>query len=919
MMNGFAISCLITAILTMILAIFVILKRGELNKLWFWTGVSIFLWTIGLFGSVVAKNESVAYLSQRILYIGTILLIPTLTRYVFTLIDFKHKQRKVYLFFIYLFSVSFILLSFSKYFIIRISARNSFGYWPVETGPIYILFLIFFSFAFLIDLILLYLAFVKSSGYKRKQFQYSFYAILIGLVGGSTNFLLDFNLNAYPIGNFFVSLYVIIMTYAILKYRLMDIRLVISKSILYFALIGLVTLAFTSITFITGQVFTGEGVSNTLVTLFISLIIVFGFDPLKRLLARLTDKVFYKDKIDYQEVLRTLGLIIAREIELKKLFLDLSGSIEKLVKYKGVNFLYKNKITGIFRAIVDENIAIASNDEIINYIFTNREIIITEELDRKSKELSDSEKIKIAKIVERLDKMKIGLIAPIVSDNEIMAILTIDKKLSGDTFSGEDINLISVLTPQIATALEKSRLYNEIQTFNINLQAKIEQATKELKQVNIDLETRNKYLTSLQKISSTITRSLDFQEVVSFIATSIKKEMGFGAGVINFVDEKSRTMYIGAMTQDEGINKVISSLPQKPYEYKVSYDDKENIAIRAMHSSNIEKSNFVYDVFRPAITKIQADQLQKALNIKSVVAIPMYSENKIIGSIDFFLYVQLENIKQADIEVMKALTDQTGLVIKNLNLYSEISSKNIELEDANTHLKQLDEAKSEFLSIASHQLRTPLTGIKGYLSMLVEGDYGKIPGKINDVLKQVFEASNRMARLVDVFLNVSRIESGRLKLELNGFDLNELVYRSVKDLTINANESDLKLNFKKDNEVYIVKADSDKIKDVLLNLIDNAIKYTKKGSIDVKLSKKDSHALVEVSDTGIGLEEGDIDKLFNKFSRGQDSTKINTGGSGLGLYVAKKIIDAHGGKIWVESSGKGNGSKFSFTLPLSKV
>ncbi len=468
-------------------------------------------------------------------------------------------------------------------------------------------------------------------------------------------------------------------------------------------------------------------------------------------------------------------------------------------------------------------------------------------------------------------------------------------------------------------ALEKSRLYNEIQAFNINLQAKIEQATKELKQVNIDLETRNKYLTSLQKISSTITRSLNFEEVVSFIATSIKKEMGFCAGVVNFVDDKSRVMYIGAMTQDEGIDKIISSLPKKPHEYRVSYDDSDNIAIRAMQTSNLEKSNFVYDVFKPVITKTQADQLQNALKIKSVVVVPMYSENKIIGSIDFFLCVESNKIKQEDMEVMKALTDQTGLVIKNLHLYSEISSKNIELEDANTHLKRLDEAKSEFLSIASHQLRTPLTGIKGYLSMLVEGDYGKIPDKINDILKQVFEASNRMARLVDVFLNVSRIEAGKLKLELNGFDLGELVLRSVKDLEITANERGLKLSFEKIDNVFIVKADADKIKDVLLNLIDNAIKYTKKGSISVKLSKKDSQALVEVSDTGVGLEEEDIDKLFNKFSRGQDSAKINTGGSGLGLYVAKKVIDAHGGKIWVESLGKEKGSKFSFTLPLSDV
>ncbi len=918
-MSFFGLSSLLTSILSILIGFFVILrnKKSLLNVAWFLVSITTALWSFGLFGVVTFQNIKIALFFQYILDSSAIFIPIFFFLFVLILLDiFRGKNKTIFNSFLF-FGIILLILSFTDLFKGGVSPKFGFKHW-IDPGPIYIIFPIFFGVLVSMSVLNILKRYKQLNGAKKQQALYVLLTAIIGFGGGVTNFFPQL-LNTYPFGSFFTMFYILGIGYAIARYRLMDIRLVISKSILYFALIGLVTLAFTSITFITGQVFTGEGVSNTLVTLFISLIIVFGFDPLKRLLARLTDKVFYKDKIDYQEVLRTLGLIIAREIELKKLFLDMSESLEKFLKCKSVNFLYKNKTTGIFRAIVDEKIAIASNDEIINYIFTNREIIITEELDRKSKELSDEEKTKIAKIVERLDKMKIGLIAPIISGNEITAILTIDKKLSGDTFSGEDINLISVLIPQIATALEKSRLYNEIQTFNINLQAKIEQATKELKQVNIDLEIRNKYLTSLQKISSTITRSLNFEEVVSFIATSIKKEMGFCAGVVNFVDDKSRVMYIGAMTQDDGIDKIISSLPKKPREYRVSYDDSDNIAIRAMQTSNLEKSNFVYDVFKPAITKTQADQLQNALKIKSVVVVPMYSENKIIGSIDFFLCVESEKIKQADMEVMKALTDQTGLVIKNLHLYSEISSKNIELESANENLKQLDQAKSEFLSIASHQLRTPLTGIKGYLSMLVEGDYGKIPKKIEDIIKQVFEASNRMARLVDVFLNVSRIEAGKLKLELNGFDLGELVLRSVKDLEITANERGLKLSFEKMDNVYIVKADSDKIKDVLLNLIDNAIKYTKKGSINVKLSKKDSQALVEVSDTGVGLAEEDIDKLFNKFSRGEDSSKINTGGSGLGLYVAKKVIDAHGGKIWVESLGKEKGSKFSFTLPLSDV
>ncbi len=911
-MNSFAISCLITAILTIILAVFVVLKRGRLNKLWFFTSISIFLWTIGLFGSVVAKTEKIAYMSQEILYLGTILLIPTLTNYVFALIEFKHKIKNIFLFFIYGLSLIFIVSIFSKSFIVNIVSRNSFGYWPVKTGTIYIYFLLFFFIIFVVDLYLLYLAYKKSVGYRKKQLQYSLYAILIGLIGGSTNFLLDFNLNIYPIGNFFVSLYAVIMTYAIVKYRLMDIRFVISKSILYFILIGFVTLAFTSITFLTGQVFATEGFSTTLISILISLIIVFGLDPLKHFLARITDKVFYKDKIDYREVLKNLGFIIAREIELKKLFVDLSGGLEKSIKCKNVVLLYKNNITGIYRGFESDEVFFTQNDEVIEYLKDKKQIIVVEELDRVAKEKSiEIEKQKLLSIVDRLDKLKIGLIAPIMSDGDITAILCIDRKLSGDTFSEEDIGLISVLTPQIATALEKARLYNEIQAFNVNLQTKIEQATEELKQVNIDLETRNKYLTSLQKISGTITRTLDLSKVIQFIATSIRSEIGFIGGVINFIDENKKNIYIGAMSSDEIIQKAVSVL--KDNDIKDNY----NLAIKAIKSGKIQKTSYLYDVFRPAINKREAEHIQKFLNVKSIVSLPIYSENKIIGSIDYFLMVNLENIKTADLEVMKSLADQTGLVIGNIRLYEQLSMKNLELEHANEHLKKLDEAKSEFLSIASHQLRTPLTGIKGYLSMILEGDYGKFNSKQGVVLKDVFNATERMTRLINVFLNVTRIESGKLKIDFVDLDISNLVKTSVDLLQISAKDKKLKLNFHADKDIPNIKADQDKIKDVVLNLIDNSIKYTDKGSIDVSVSKlNENEIIVKIKDTGIGLKQHEIDKMFNKFSRGDDSPKINTNGSGLGLYIAKRIVEAHGGKIWVESAGENKGSIFQFTLPI---
>ena len=920
-MNNFALSCLVTAFLTLILGFFVVTHKGKLNKLWFRCSVSIFLWTIGLFGSVYFDSSSLALMSQRILYIGTILLIPTFTHYIFFLTERKSIKNKKFIFLTYFLFFIFLFLSFTKYFILNIGERNSFGYWPVDTGNLYIVFLAFFIFFMILNLYLLLKSFQSAQGYKRKQLQYMFYAALIGFFGGSSNFLLDFNLNAYPIGNFFVSIYAIIMTYTIVKYRLMDIRLVISKSILYFLLTGSVAIVFTSITFFTAEFLSTSSTGSQLITtLVVSIIIVIGLDPLKRFLSNITDKIFYRGKINYQDVLRKLSEITAKEINLEKLLIDLSHNIEKLLKYKGVDFLYKSNSSGIYRGIINNNVIVTGQEEIVKYLNNTKGTIVVEELEIKLREETKEKKKYLLSLVRHLRKMNIGLIAPIISENEIIAFLIVNKKKSDDVFSGEDLNLISVVIPQIANALEKAKLYNEVQEFNVKLQEKVDKATEDLKNVNIDLETRNQYLIALQKVSSTISRSMDFTEVVQFIADSIQSEIGFQGGVVNFINEEEKSIYIGAMTKNEVINQAVKILPQNPFDYKVLLTEKNNLAVKSIITGEIQKSNKVYDLFRPAIDEKIGEVLQKTLNIKSAISVPIYSENKIIGSIDFFIKKQVKEIKAIDIEVMKSLADQTGLVIGNIRLYKQIREKNVALKQANVHLKKLDEAKSEFLSIASHQLRTPLTGIKGYLSMILEGDYGKIGLKQKKIIKDAFNASDRMSRLINVFLNVSRIESGHLKLDYTNLDLTKLIQECVKDLKTAAQDRGLNLKFiTSKSEIPMISADSDKIKDVVLNLIDNAIKYTPRGGIEVSLFLKEKDkVLVRVKDTGMGLDQKGIDKLFNKFSRGEGISKINTSGSGLGLYIVRRIIEEHGGKVWVESDGPGKGSVFQFTLPIKQ-
>lgn len=257
---------------------------------------------------------------------------------------------------------------------------------------------------------------------------------------------------------------------------------------------------------------------------------------------------------------------------------------------------------------------------------------------------------------------------------------------------------------------------------------------------------------------------------------------------------------------------------------------------------------------------------------------------------------------------------------KQIHRQAEIlKEQSVKLKRANEKLKILDNLKTEFLSITSHQLRTPLTGIKGYLSMMMDGDFGKFSKEQQKVLEQVTGEVDRLRRLVQVFLNVSRIESGRLKIEKISFDVVVLIQEVVKELAPAAEKKGLELVFEPLVPRLEIRADRDKLKDVLVNLVDNAIKYTHKGRVWIELRHHRRRVAVEVHDTGVGIDPEEAEKLFKKFSRGKGIAQISSSGAGLGLFIAKKIVEAHHGEISGKSKGKGMGSIFSFSLPFEAI
>lgn len=238
------------------------------------------------------------------------------------------------------------------------------------------------------------------------------------------------------------------------------------------------------------------------------------------------------------------------------------------------------------------------------------------------------------------------------------------------------------------------------------------------------------------------------------------------------------------------------------------------------------------------------------------------------------------------------------------------------LEKANMRLKELDKLKSEFLSLATHQMRSPLTVIKGYASLLANGSYGKVPAKMHDPLQHIVISSLSMNKLIDSFLNISRIEQGKMLYNFSVQDIEPLFLEVIEEERLIAESEGLKLTVSFDkSDRFIVNADLNQLRQVFVNLIDNAIKYTQKGEITVSLVRSGESVRFAVADTGIGMHPEESANLFQKFTRLKNAGSISAAGSGLGLYLAKTVVSEHKGRIWAESEGEGKGSTFIVELP----
>ncbi len=435
-----------------------------------------------------------------------------------------------------------------------------------------------------------------------------------------------------------------------------------------------------------------------------------------------------------------------------------------------------------------------------------------------------------------------------------------------------------------------------------------------------ELEDRYQALLSYHRIYQLILEDLDFDSVIQKISDIIPNELKFATGVLAILDEKRGVLKRVAASNTQQANEAIKILSTPFEKIEISISDPNNIMAKAIREAKPFYSSDVYDVLGPVIPREEAAIVQKIMSTKTTLAYPILLKKNAIGVFIASTKKHYHELTPFELTIMDSFVNLIGLALQDSKLYTSLSTTEKQLEKTNMRLEELDKLKDDFVSIASHELRTPMTAIRSYAWMALHKSDTPLSDKLERYLVRVLMSTERLISMVNDMLNVSRIESGRIEIIPEPVDLIKLV-KDIVDEVYYSKSQEKNIQFIiLEKPIPQALADPEKLREVLLNLVGNSLKFTPhNGKIVFDFFSDGLTVEVIVKDTGMGISKEDLGRLFQKFGR-LDSSYVATassGGTGLGLFISKKLIELMYGKIWARSDGIGKGSTFTVSLPIA--
>jgi signal transduction histidine kinase/HAMP domain-containing protein len=434
---------------------------------------------------------------------------------------------------------------------------------------------------------------------------------------------------------------------------------------------------------------------------------------------------------------------------------------------------------------------------------------------------------------------------------------------------------------------ELSQSKAKLEDYSRTLEEKVEARTRELARSVEELQ-------ALGEVSQAVSSTLDLQEVLATIVAHAVELSETESGAIYEFDETKEQFELQATHRMS--EELINAIRQAPVHL-----GETALGWAGVRREAVQIPDILEEPEYPLRQIIERDGL------RALLAVPLLREDRLIGG----LVVRRKaagQFAQETVNLLQNFAIHSALAIQNARLFREIEEKGHELEIASKH-------KSEFLANMSHELRTPLNAILGYTELILDKIYGDVPGEIQEVLERVEQNGRHLLSLINDVLDLSKIEAGQLTLSLNDYSMKEVVQTVVTAVESLAAEKNLELKVTVSPEVDNGRGDEQRISQVLMNLVGNAIKFTEEGEVKVEAKTSNDTFVVSVSDTGPGLSESDQLRIFEEFHQVDATSTRKKGGTGLGLSIAKRIVEMHGGRIWVAST-VGKGSTFSFSLPV---
>ena len=444
-------------------------------------------------------------------------------------------------------------------------------------------------------------------------------------------------------------------------------------------------------------------------------------------------------------------------------------------------------------------------------------------------------------------------------------------------YTERGLQLLEPVAQQLALAIQNNRLLRELR----DQSRELAQSVEEMK--------------ILREVGQTVESTLDLQTVLTTIVAHAVQLSGTDGGLIYEYDEQSEEFILRATHGME--EQIVKELRANPIRLGEGAVGRAAVARKAIAFPNIEAA-----AYEPRLQDLLARS-----GFHAVLNVPLLRGDRIFGGLTVCRKSPGEFSQQV-VDLLRTFATQSVLAIQNARPFQELEEKGRELEVASKH-------KSQFLANMSHELRTPLNAVLGYTELILDNIYGEAPEKVRDALKRVDKNARHLLGLINDVLDLSKIEAGSLTLALGDYAMNEVAQTAITTAEPLAREKKLALKVSVPADLPRARGDERRITQVLLNLIGNAIKFTDAGEVRLEMAAPDGVFLVSVADTGVGIAEDERPKIFEEFHQAEGFSDGTKGGTGLGLSITKRIIELHGGRIWVEST-PGQGSIFRFTLPI---